>query len=394
MDTAPEFDVGPLSWVHGEIDQALGRGLDALALFKAVPKDTTTLKHARTHIHQAAGAIQMVGLDAVAAYTDEIERQLTRLEELPPAQVPAAVDLIDRACRKLRIFLDELVNGASPVPLKLFPEYETMQAARGIKAAAPTDLFYPDLGARAPKLAPREAMPAARFQSHLVKQRRLYQRGLLAWLRGDAEGVVQMHDAIADIEEVTTQPSLRAFWWTATAMFEAMKGGGLQPSFGVKQLAARIDLQVRRVLGGSAKVADRLRREALYFVAISAPVGPQVQAVQKAFRLSGLIPSEEVLTADLVRIQPLLREAREQLATAKDSWLKFASGRAENLPKLKATLTSVHTKAAEVRNGALMKLTSALVARLEKMPPSGVTEPPDQVDVLAHPQGGVEPADR
>ena len=33
-----------------------------------------------------------------------------------------------------------------------------MQAARGIKAAAPTDLFYPDLWARAPKLAPREAL--------------------------------------------------------------------------------------------------------------------------------------------------------------------------------------------------------------------------------------------
>ena len=54
---------------------------------------------------------------------------------------------IDRACRKLRIFLDELVNGAPPVPLRLFPEYEPMQRSRGVRAAAPTDLFYPDLGA-------------------------------------------------------------------------------------------------------------------------------------------------------------------------------------------------------------------------------------------------------
>ena len=77
-DTAPEFDLGPLSWVQGEIDQALSRGVEALATFKAAPQDTTALKHARTHIHQAAGAIQMVGLDAVTAYTDEIERQLDR----------------------------------------------------------------------------------------------------------------------------------------------------------------------------------------------------------------------------------------------------------------------------------------------------------------------------
>ena len=100
-----------------------------------------------------------------------------------------------------------------------------------------------------------------------------------------------------------------------------------------------------------------------------------MQAVQRAFRLAGLIPSAEVLSADVVRLQPLLREAREQLAGAKDAWLKAASGRAENLPKLKQTLASVHAKAADIHNGALMKLTSALVERLDKMPASGVSEP-------------------
>ena len=64
------------------------RGLDALATFKAQPQDTSALKHARLHVHQAPGAIQMVGLDAVVAYTDEIERQLARLEQLPAAAVP------------------------------------------------------------------------------------------------------------------------------------------------------------------------------------------------------------------------------------------------------------------------------------------------------------------
>src|SRR5205085_3717715 len=120
---------------------------------------------------------------------------------------------------------------------------------------------------------------------------------------------------------------------------------------------------------------DRLRREVLYFVAISAPIGPQLQAVQSTFKLAGLIPSADVLSEDVVRLQPLLREAREQLVGAKDAWLKTAAGRAENLPKLKQTLSSVHGKAAEIKHGALMKLTSALVERLEKMPGQGVSEP-------------------
>ena len=65
------------------------------------------------------------------------------------------------SCRKLRIFLDELVNGAPPIPLKLYPEYEAMQLARGLKAAAPTDLFYPDLSPRAPRIAPRESIASS-----------------------------------------------------------------------------------------------------------------------------------------------------------------------------------------------------------------------------------------
>jgi len=370
-----EFDVGPLSWVQGEIDQALSRGIEALAAFGARPQDTASLKHARMHVHQAAGAIQMVGLDAVVAYTDELERQLLRLEESPPEDLAPSIGAIDKGCRKLKIFLDELVNGAVPVPLKLYPEYEAMQLLRGVKAAAPTDLFYPDLSPRPPRIVAREALSPNRLPSHLVKQRRHYQRGLLAWLRGDESGAATMRDAIAGIEDVTTQGNLRAFWWTVGAVLEGLVENGLDRGFGVKQLTARIDLQIRRVAEGSAKVADRLRREVLYFVAICAPVGPQVQAVQRAFKLSGLIPSAEVLSADVVRIQPLLREAREQLSGAKDSWLKAASGRAENLPKLKHTLASVHAKAAEIHNGTLMKLTAALVERLDKMPTTGVSEP-------------------
>jgi chemosensory pili system protein ChpA (sensor histidine kinase/response regulator) len=374
-DTAPEFDVGPLSWVQGEIDQALTRGLDSLAAFRRQPGDAAALKHARMHVHQAAGAIQMVGLDAVVAYTDEIERHLARIEELPPEEVGAACDAVDRACRKLAIFLADLANGAPPVPLKLYPEYEVLQHLRGVRAVTPTDLFYPDLTARAPRIGSRDLVPPNKLPSFLVKQRRLYQRGLLAWLRGEEEGAQAMRDAVAGIEDATTQGSLRAFWWTAGALLEALTEKGVESSFGVKQLAARVDLQIRRVVEGSAKAADRLRREVLYYVAISAPVGPQVQAVQRAYRLAALIPPADSINADVVSMQPLVREAREQLAGAKDTWLKFASGRAENLGKLKQTLTSVHTKAAEMKHGALMKLTAALVERLDRMPSGAISEP-------------------
>ncbi len=373
-DTAPEFDLGPLSWVQGEIDQALTRGIEGLAAFKAAPQDSTALKHARAHIHQAAGAIQMVGLDAVTAYTDEIERQLQRLEELAPPEAQASCELIDRACRKLKIFLDELVGGAVPVPLKLFPEYELMQQARGAKAAAPTDLFYPDLSPRAPRIANAKSVTPQKLQSYLVKQRRLFQRGLLAWLRGDEEGARVMRDAVQGIEDVQTHSAQRAFWWAVGALLEGIVEKGVESGFGVKQLCGRVDLQIRRFVEGSAKVADRMRREVLYFVAISAPVGPQVQAVQRAYRLQGLIPTADVLSADVVRVQPRLREARDLLATAKDLWLKLTGGRAENLPKLKQTLSTLRDKSAAIGEPSLSKLASALASRLDQLSSGAIPE--------------------
>ncbi len=153
-------------------------------------------------------------------------------------EAQAACEAIERACKKLRIFLDELVNGAAPVPLKLFPEYETMQCGRGVKAAAPTDLFYPDLAPRAPKLGTPQVIPAAKLASYMVKQRRLYQRGLLAWLRGgdEGEGAKTMRDAIAGIEDATTQPNLRAFWWTVGAL--ARRARRARPRVGVRREAA------------------------------------------------------------------------------------------------------------------------------------------------------------
>jgi chemosensory pili system protein ChpA (sensor histidine kinase/response regulator) len=326
-ETAPEFDLGPLSWVHGEIDQALTRGVEALAGFKGSPGDASSLKHARAHVHQAAGAIQMVGLDAVTAYTDEVERQLLRLEELSEPEAQTACDLVDRACRKLKIFLDELVGGAPPVPLKLFPEYELMQQARGAKAASPTDLFYPDLSPRAPKIAAAQVVTPQKLPSYLVKQRRVFQRGLLAWLRGDEEGARVMRDAVQRIEDVQTHSAQRSFWWAVGALLESIVEKGVESGFGIKQLCGRVDLQIRRFVEGSSKVADRMRREVLYYVAISAPVGPQVQAVQRAYRLQGLIPTAEVLSADVVRVQPHVREARDLLATAKDLWLKLTGDR-------------------------------------------------------------------
>ena len=373
-ESTREFDVGPLSWVQGEIDQSLTRGLEALAAFRADFSDPASLKHARAHVHQAAGALQMVGLDAVTAYTDEIERQLASIDERPVVDAPELIERVDRACRRLQVFLDEVANGAAPVPLELFPEFEAMQRGRGATVVSPAELFYPDLDVRAPRLGAHEIAPAASLLPQLLQQRRDYQHGLLDWLRGNAAGLGTMRRAIGGIDEIATPPALHAFWWTVSAFLEGLESGAIEASFGAKQLVARIDMQIRRVAEGGAKVSDRLRREVLYHVAIAHPGAPGIDAVQRAFRLRELIPSRAAQGADVVRLQPILREAREQIASAKDAWLKAASGRPDLLARLRQLVASINAKSTEIGPPALVTLTAALSLRLDEIPDSGVPE--------------------
>ncbi len=140
-----EFDVGPLTWVRGEIDQALSRAQADLAALRAAPPDRAALERSAANVHQATGAIVMVGLDAVVPFGEEIERSIAALAAADAATLGARCDAIDRACRKLKVFLREIEEGVPLVALKLFPEYEAMQRLRGVEFPAASDLFHPDL---------------------------------------------------------------------------------------------------------------------------------------------------------------------------------------------------------------------------------------------------------
>ena len=58
MNVATELDLGPLTWVKGEIDLALRRAEEALAAWVA-GGDPTQVRFCRTHVHQVNGALDI-----------------------------------------------------------------------------------------------------------------------------------------------------------------------------------------------------------------------------------------------------------------------------------------------------------------------------------------------
>eukprot|EP00825_Cyclidium_porcatum_P014974 TRINITY_DN1822_c0_g1_i7.p1 TRINITY_DN1822_c0_g1~~TRINITY_DN1822_c0_g1_i7.p1 ORF type:complete len:929 (-),score=133.59 TRINITY_DN1822_c0_g1_i7:207-2993(-) len=199
----------------------------------------------------------------------------------------------------------------------------------------------------------------------LKAERGRYQKGLLSWLTKPAEaeaGRQMMLDALAGIEATQETPAARSFWWTAQAFIEALKDPAVSADGSVRQVSARIDLQIRRLLEGSSSLAERLMREALYHVA-QAPVGLSnvVTQVQSTFGLPSQLPSAAA-TATLPQ-DAVLRRLREVLSGVEESWNKVcAAGSPASLAAFAEQARSVAGLTEEIGHTDLKRLGQGLGA--------------------------------
>ncbi|HNL20883.1 MAG TPA: Hpt domain-containing protein, partial [Rhodocyclaceae bacterium] len=364
MNAATEFDLGPLTWVKGEIDLALERADEALRQYGSTG-DRTQLKYCRTHVHQVHGALAIVGLDGVTQVTESLEGLLQGIEEGTVSATPAVAEAIAGASSAIRHYLDDLMAGESNQPLRLLPVYQALAAARGQAAARATDLFHPDLSARPPKRTQTTKLTPEELGKLLKSERTRFQKGLLAWLKNPsaaAAGLDQMRQALHTIEATQDTPANRAFWWVSVAFLESLSDRGVGSELEARQLCARIDLQIRRLLEGSRNVAERLMRDALYYVAKApADEGEVARAVRTSFGLSELIPAAAPLATPVPQ-DTQLRRLRECIAAAEDHWNRFCAGSANMLAPFAEQARNASTITGEIGHTDLKRLGQGLAA--------------------------------
>ena len=238
MSVTVEYDTGPLSWVKGEIDHALQQTRDTLKQFRIGQDDPALLRNARTYLNQVSGAIEMVGLQGVTLLSQETKKFLERLENQALPIDTAAIDLLLRTIDAICVYLDDLIKGKPNLELRLFPLYQEIRTALGVEHSAESDLFFPDLGQRAPKTQPVVSRSETELMALVKKSRAQFQRGLLAFLRQQNadQGLALMHTAVHDIEQAMALPTNRTFWWGATAFVDCLSNHAIEPDFAVKQL--------------------------------------------------------------------------------------------------------------------------------------------------------------
>ncbi len=330
-----DFDTGPLSWVIGEIREALSRS--KTALFDAVSQDaesqSTLLRHAKTYLHQAHGALEIVDVDGVAIMTETVEDLLDRIEggKLPLTEKEALA--IERSYQAVIEYLEELLTGTAPQPVRLFPYYKTLLEVRGAERIHPADLFFPNLAIRPqlPPPAPSTPNGPAVERADYAGLRKHFEKSLLMFLKSvdpvtDREHTKVMKEIIAELERRQTNSHSQAFWWVMHGFAESVSLGQIKSELYVKQLFGRINLQIRRLIEGSPSISERLLRDALFFIARA--VNPSLRATQifSVYQLGGLVPADyekkRYGQVDFVA----LHAAKDAVTHAKNIWGRIAEG--------------------------------------------------------------------
>ncbi|MDB5795949.1 MAG: response regulator [Noviherbaspirillum sp.] len=324
------FDTGPLSWVIGEIREALNRSKAALRESVAQDDDSrvTTLRHAKSYLHQAHGALQIVDVDGVAIITETVEDLLDRIDSGQIGLTESLVSAVEHGYQALAEYLEELLSGAPHQPVRLFPYYRALLEARGAERIHPADLFFPNLSIR-PQFPVSEASIAQPGDYVVLRQR--FERALLPFLKSsnpEAEkaNAAVMRDLIHEIERKQGNHQSRGFWWVMHGFAEAVAAGQIRNEIYVKQVFARINLQMRRLSQGSSSIAERLLRDALFFIAQAAHTSPLARQIRSVYQLDGLVPEDYEKKRYGQVDTDALAAAKERLSHAKTMWNRIAGG--------------------------------------------------------------------
>ena len=346
MSATLDFDTGPLNWVRGDIEAALKGAAERVRAYGTDQSLENALRLARDEVHGATGALRMVGLEGAAKVISALEDVLTSMDSKAiPADELNSKAVLD-ALEALLKWVVRMAEGRGEGELALFPTYRRLREMAGAEKVFEGDLFYPNLKVKVD--AETQAGVAEDEVPQRVKAARAsFQRGLLAFLRGTkAEaGLAAMAKSLAEVESCVSSQAARAFWWACKGFVDALLNKGVEPDFHVKQLLARIDLQMRQLIEGSPQVAEHLMRDALFFIAKSKSMGNDSEAVRSAFGLEKYIPKRQLDAEQMARVRPVLKLLKETLTEARNHWHSFSEGKQESLAAFQATIARLSTQA-------------------------------------------------
>ncbi|MES2500485.1 MAG: Hpt domain-containing protein, partial [Pseudomonadota bacterium] len=340
------FDIGPLTWVKDQIDQSLAAVLDNLKAVQVNLHDTAPMRFSQTHLYQASGALDMVGLEGCKRFCNELEKLASRLEKKTLDATPELIDAFVKAVESMQKYLQDLLNGAPDIPLRLYPIIKPIVLALG-ETIDESELFFPDTSNSAPKDLPSKELDVSDYPAFIVEQRLAYQKSLLNWLQTKQNSALHsMTEAVNNVSQVQKKTSDKTLWWAASAFTESLEQQEIAENIGAKRLCRKLDQELRHLSEGVSKPHSNLLRDVLYYVAISNVDRDNVQKVKEVFELNLLIDKKNALGFDASLIDAkelaVVQELMAQLELLRELWDKVSNTIDFNKVETNAGLAQVH----------------------------------------------------
>ena len=329
------LDLGPLAWVLEELRKSLEGANKALKRFIRETEagrdseigalDAGQLRTARQQLHQAVGALEMVGMSAPALVLRAMETAVQKFIQSPVQCNQDAIGKIELAGFSIVHYLEDVLAGKPASAVSLFPQYRDIQGLVGADRVHPADLWVFEWRWIEPVLD--IAVPDCEYGD---ETRQLLDRLMLTLIRtGDAEAARSLRDTCLGFAKTQTGIESRTFWKIAAGFFEALAQGLLNVDLYVKRATLRVLLQYVWLAKGT-EASARLAED-LLFLCSQAKVqrssdSPVLSAVRSAYGLKRFKPVDYE-SVQFGRFAPaLIAQARKRIASAKETWSAATAG--------------------------------------------------------------------
>ena len=329
-------DLGPLAWVLDELrksldgsakalkrfvrDAELARGSDLAAL------DASQLRIARQQLHQAVGALEMVGLGAPALVLRAMEAAVQRFVQRPEQCNQEAAAKVEQAGFALTEYLEGVLADKPVSAVSLFPQYRDIQELAGADRIHTADLWVFEWRWIEPAL-----VLSAEARAYDDSSRQLLDQLVLKIMRtGDPQAAQSLGDICLSFAQAEAAGEPRVFWKIAAGYFEALALGLLKVDLYVKRAASRVLLQYASFGRGSTDASGRLAQDLLFFcsqaVVPRASDAAVLSAVRSSYGLARFKPVDYE-AVQFGRFDPaLLAQARKRIVSAKEAWSSLTAG--------------------------------------------------------------------
>ena len=338
-------DLGPLAWVLDELRKSLDGAAKALKRFVREAEaakgsdlatlDASQLRIARQQLHQAVGALEMVGLSGPALVLRAMETAVQKFVQQPEQCSQDAAAKIENASFALTEYLEGVLAGKPISAVSLFPQYRDVQELVRADRIHPADLWLHEWRWLEPALVAK-----GEPRNYDAEARATFDQSVLQIMKGQATQAASQLSVLSlgfAARQDDNQP--RIFWKIAAAYFEALANDLLPSDIYVRRASSRVLLQYASLSKGDVGISDRLAHDLLFFCAQAkaAPAGkaPVLAAVRSTYGLATYKPVDYSVV-QFGRFDPaLLAQARKRISTAKETWSSLSAG---DVSKLKTVM--------------------------------------------------------